>query len=68
MTDIGINRHGQVVGSAHFGSGSSQQAFFWEHGVLTELDGSVAFDINDKGDIVGINSDGQGVVWTRRGR
>lgn len=62
----GINSNGDVVGE-----NSTDQAFLYSNGQLTELPTlsgqSVAFDINDSGQIVGFSTDANGftqaVLW-----
>lgn len=66
-----INNRGQVIGSSDF------DGFLWEGGTLRLLprlygSGAAAFDINNRGDIVGHvgttpqNLEPHAVVWTRR--
>ena len=77
-TAYAINNHGQVVGESttddswQYGS-VFQSAFIWENGLMQRLPslpgylGSVAYDINDSGTIVGalIDSSGylQSAIW-----
>jgi probable HAF family extracellular repeat protein len=70
---VAINEQGQIIGNSitpdinDRGSGE-QHGFLWQHGVMTDLgwlggyDSSVA-DINERGQIVASNSDGQALLW-----
>lgn len=72
-----LNSLGQAVGSSGFPHGASTHAFFWEKkggirdiGALNGGDYSVAYSINDSGQVVGIsNTDRQisAFVWTQEG-
>lgn len=63
LTPEGINDRMQVVGSSHVG------AFVWEHDRMTVLPSdntdASAFDINERGEIVGLDSSRRAVIWTR---
>lgn len=57
-----INNKGQVVGK------SNDQAFVWENGQMRPLIGgggmnAVAYDINDHGQIVGVDDGRRAVIW-----
>lgn len=64
-----VNAHGVVVGNARFPGRSEPTAFRWEDGQMIELDlggGAVtrAYDINDRGVIVGSVDHAYGAVWS----
>jgi len=67
----GMNDAEQVVGYSVYAAGSTvQHAFLWQNGVMTDLGSlvaggeSVAFAINQLGDVVG-SSDGEAVLWSK---
>lgn len=61
---LGINNSQQIVGSSTISEGSSEHAFVWEDGALTDLNSLIdsesgweltsALEINENGDIIGI--------------
>lgn len=64
-----VNAHGVVVGNARFPGRSEPTAFRWEDGQMIELDlggGAVtrAYDINDRGVIVGSVDHEYGAIWS----
>lgn len=64
---FGINDDGVVVGGANLTAGAPLVACRWDGGVATALpaaaEGSVAIDINSRGQIVGRGVGGQAVLW-----
>ena len=69
-----INNRGQAVGMAALGSGDNERAILWQDGRLTDLGAlpdypwSAAAAINERGQIVGIATDGhrsRAVLWDR---
>ena len=74
-TDIlpmAVNADGVVVGTARFSGRSDRTAFVWKNGAMSELalggaTGSTAWDVNDRGVIVGQTDGGgqpTGAVWS----
>jgi len=63
----GINDLGQVVGYSTKGVSDYAYAFIWQNGVIQDLGigrSSVAYDINNSGQIVGVdNSSGRAFLW-----
>jgi len=75
----GLNRFGEVVGQSTVGSGGQTHAFVWAqaHGMkdLGTLSGglnSIAYHVNDAGQIVGLSDSGtsysHAVLWTPDGK
>lgn len=65
-TAYGINNAGQIVGTAmqldSWGKCDYGSAFLWQNGVMTSLGGSIAYAINDSGEIVGSSGSGA-ALW-----
>jgi probable HAF family extracellular repeat protein len=62
-----INNRGQVVGTRYTADGA--YAFLWQAGVMTNLGTGYAWDINDRGQVVGQNNLGAtGATMWYRGR
>ncbi len=68
---MAVNADGVVVGTARFSGRSDRTAFVWKDGTMSELalggaTSSNAYDVNDRGTIVGYTYDGRdttGAIW-----
>lgn len=62
-----VNNAGQVVGTRYTADGA--HAFLWQAGIMTDLGTGYAWDVNDRGQVIGQNQiGGTGATMWYRGR